>query len=49
MYAASGYELLKSIKAAKLENAPPENWTLLGIAFVVSRLSPSSRSKWLLG
>jgi undecaprenyl-diphosphatase len=49
MYAASGYELLKSIKAAKIENAPPENWTLLGIAFVVSLVVAFVSVKWLLG
>ncbi len=49
MYAASGYELLKTLKAAKLENAPPENWTLLGIAFVVSMITAFVSVKWLLG
>lgn len=48
MYAASGYELLKTLKAAKLENAPPENWTLLGIAFVVSTITAFIAVKWLL-
>jgi undecaprenyl-diphosphatase len=48
MYAASGYELLKTLKAAKLENTPPENWTLLGIAFLVSMIVAFVSVKWLL-
>lgn len=49
MYAASGYEILKNLKAVRLENAPPEDWTLLGIAFVVSMITAFVSVKWLLG
>jgi undecaprenyl-diphosphatase len=46
MYAASGYELLKTVKAG---GAGGENWTLLGIAFVVSTITAFISVKWLLG
>jgi len=45
MYAASGYELLKQMKGG----APAENWTALGIAFVVSTVTAFIAVKWLLG
>lgn len=45
MYAASGYELLKQMKGG----APAEDWTALGIAFVVSTITAFIAVKWLLG
>ena len=45
MFAASGYELLKSSKAG----APHEDWTALAIAFVVSLIVAFVAVKWLLG
>ncbi|MBP1852929.1 undecaprenyl-diphosphate phosphatase [Rhizobium halophytocola] len=46
MYAASGYELLKSFKAGALGE---ENLTSLAIAFVVSTITAFIAVKWLLG
>lgn len=46
MYAASGYELLKQMKDGA---ASSENWTSLGIAFVVSTVTAFVAVKWLLG
>jgi undecaprenyl-diphosphatase len=45
MYAASGYELLKTFKDG---NAANEDWTILGIAFVVSTVVAFIAVKWLL-
>jgi undecaprenyl-diphosphatase len=45
MYAASGYELLKTIKDG---GAAGEDWTSLGIAFVVSTVVAFVAVKWLL-
>ncbi|HHS93965.1 MAG TPA: undecaprenyl-diphosphate phosphatase [Rhodobacterales bacterium] len=45
MFAASGYELLKQVGG----NAPAEDWTALGIAFVVSMVTAFISVKWLLG
>lgn len=45
MYAASGYELVKQIGS----EAVPEDWTALGIAFVVSTVTAFIAVKWLLG
>lgn len=44
MFAASGYELAKQLKA----DAPHENWGDLGVAFVVSTLTAFIAVKWLL-
>lgn len=44
MYAASGYEVLKQMKAG----APAENWVSLGVAFVVSTITAFVAVKWLL-
>ena len=44
MYAASAHELLKAVKAG----AGSENWTDLGIAFVVSTVTAFIAVKWLL-
>ena len=46
MFAASGYELLKALKQG---GASGENWTDLGIAFVVSTITAFVAVKWLLG
>ena len=46
MFAASGYELLKALKQG---GASGENWTDLGIAFVVSTITAFIAVKWLLG
>jgi undecaprenyl-diphosphatase len=46
MYAASGFELLKTVKAGGLGG---ENWTMLAIAFVVSTITAFVSVKWLLG
>jgi undecaprenyl-diphosphatase len=46
MFAASGYELLKAFKHG---GAGSENWTDLGIAFVVSTITAFVAVKWLLG
>jgi undecaprenyl-diphosphatase len=46
MFAASGYELLKAVKQGE---AASENWTDLGIAFVVSTITAFVAVKWLLG
>lgn len=43
MYAASGYELLKQLKGGV-----SEDWTALGIAFVVSTVTAFVAVKWLL-
>ena len=43
MYAASGYELLKQLKGGVAED-----WTALGIAFVVSTVTAFVAVKWLL-
>jgi undecaprenyl-diphosphatase len=43
MYAASGYELLKQMKGGVAED-----WTGLGIAFVVSTITAFVAVKWLL-
>lgn len=45
MYAASGYELLKLAKNGELGH---ENWSALGIAFVVSTVTAFIAVKWLL-
>ena len=45
MFAASGYELLKSVKAGDVH----EDWTALIIAFVVSTITAFAAVKWLLG
>ena len=45
MYAASGYELLKTFKDGSAAN---EDWTVLGIAFVVSTIVAFVAVKWLL-
>jgi undecaprenyl-diphosphatase len=44
MYAASAVLLLKALKAG----APPENWSDLGIAFVISMIVAFVAVKWLL-
>jgi undecaprenyl-diphosphatase len=46
MFAASGFELLKALKHGE---AGGENWTDLGIAFVVSTITAFIAVKWLLG
>lgn len=46
MYAATAYELLK---AARHPAASPENWTDLGVGFVVSAIVAFIAVKWLLG
>ncbi len=45
MFAASGYELLKAVKAGDVH----EDWTALVIAFVVSTITAFVAVKWLLG
>jgi undecaprenyl-diphosphatase len=45
MYAASGYELMKTLKDG---GAAGENWTSLVIAFVVSTIVAFVAVKWLL-
>ena len=45
MFAASGYELLKAVKAGGVH----EDWTALAIAFVVSTVTAFVAVKWLLG
>ena len=45
MYAATGYELLKVFKSGE---AVHEDWTALGIAFVVSTITAFIAVKWLL-
>jgi len=45
MFAASGYELLKAVKAGDVH----EDWTALIIAFVVSTVTAFVAVKWLLG
>jgi undecaprenyl-diphosphatase len=45
MYAASAYELLKTFKDGGAAN---EDWTALGIAFVVSTIVAFVAVKWLL-
>ena len=45
MFAASGYELLKTLKAG----AGHEDWTALLVAFVVSTVTAFAAVKWLLG
>lgn len=45
MYAASGYALLKQVKLGTLGQ---ENWTDVGIAFVVSTLTAFVVVKWLI-
>ncbi|GAP66625.1 undecaprenyl pyrophosphate phosphatase [Mizugakiibacter sediminis] len=45
MYAASGYELLKTLKGG----AAHEDWAALGVAFAVSTLTAFVAVKWLLG
>ena len=45
MFAASGYELLKTYKAGDAH----EDWTALAIAFVVSTVTAFVAVKWLLG
>jgi undecaprenyl-diphosphatase len=45
MFAASGYELLKLVKAG----AAHEDWSALAIAFVVSTVTAFIAVKWLLG
>lgn len=46
MFAASGYELLKALKQG---GGGGENWTDLGVAFVVSTITAFVAVKWLLG
>ena len=46
MFAASGYELLKLMKAG---SAAPENWSALAIAFVAATITAFVAVKWLLG
>jgi len=46
MYAASGYELFKTLHHG---NGVHENWTSLGVAFVVSAVVAFIAVKWLLG
>ena len=46
MYAASGYELLKVVKAGGVGN---EDWTALAVGFVVSAVVAFIAVKWLLG
>ena len=46
MYAASGYELFKSLKESGVQQ---EDWTAIGIAFVVSTVTAFIAVKWLLG
>jgi undecaprenyl-diphosphatase len=45
MFAATGYELLHTLKGG---GAAGENWTALGVAFVVSALTAFAAVKWLL-
>jgi len=45
MFAASGYELLKAVKAGDVH----EDWTALIIAFAVSTITAFVAVKWLLG
>ena len=45
MFAASGYELLKAMKAGGAH----EDWSALAIAFVVSLVTAFVAVKWLLG
>ncbi|NKF31506.1 undecaprenyl-diphosphatase, partial [Pseudomonas sp. BGM005] len=45
MYAASGYELLKTFKDG---GAAGEDWTALAIAFIVSTIVAFIAVKWLL-
>ena len=45
MFAASGYELLKAVKAGDVH----EDWTALIIAFIVSTVTAFVAVKWLLG
>jgi undecaprenyl-diphosphatase len=45
MFAASGYELFKALKAG----ATREDWSALAIAFVVSTVTAFVAVKWLLG
>jgi undecaprenyl-diphosphatase len=45
MYAASGYEILKHFKAGEAH----EDWSALGVAFVVSTITAFVVVKWLLG
>jgi undecaprenyl-diphosphatase len=45
MYAASGYELLKTLRDGSAAN---EDWTSLGVAFVVSTIVAFVSVKWLL-
>ncbi len=45
MFAASGYELLKAVKAGDVH----EDWTALFVAFIVSTITAFVAVKWLLG
>jgi undecaprenyl-diphosphatase len=45
MFAASGYELLKTLKTDQTQ----ENWSQLGIAFTVSCITAFVVVRWLLG
>jgi undecaprenyl-diphosphatase len=45
MYAASGYELLKTLK----DGSGQENWGALVVAFLVSTITAFVAVKWLLG
>jgi undecaprenyl-diphosphatase len=45
MFAASGYELLKQVKAGDVH----EDWSALALGFVVSALTAFIAVKWLLG
>jgi undecaprenyl-diphosphatase len=45
MFAASGYELLKAVRAGDVH----EDWSALAVAFVVSTVTAFVAVKWLLG
>ncbi|HZP64687.1 MAG TPA: undecaprenyl-diphosphate phosphatase [Rudaea sp.] len=45
MFAASGYELLKQLKAGEVH----EDWAALALAFVISTITAFAAVKWLLG
>jgi len=45
MFAASGYELLKALRAGEVH----EDWSALAVAFVVSTVTAFVAVKWLLG
>lgn len=47
MLAAGGYEILKSLHHPAV-NAPPENWPMIGLGFLVSAVVSFVTVKWLL-